>query len=216
MLIFSTGNNLQLLSAANTWYADGTFSIVPPLFTQLYTIHADCMGQCHPLIYALLPNKQERSYDLLLDEVKNLIPRANPQSVSTDFEKAAINSFESRFPNVQVLGCFFHFSQNVYKKISENGLQVRYRNDANFALSARMIPALAFVPLQDQDVYFNDLSVHLDPVLQPVLDYVEDTYFGRFQRRGNVRRPCMFPPPIWNVYDRTVSGMGRTNNAVEA
>ncbi len=25
--------------------------------------------------------------------------------------------------------------------------------------------------------------------------------------KGNFRRPCTFPPPIWNVNDRNVSGM---------
>ena len=39
----------------------------------------------------------------------------------TDFEKAAINAFEDKFVAV-ISGCFFHFSQNVYKNIQSEGL----------------------------------------------------------------------------------------------
>ena len=40
MLIFSTTRNLELLEQCPHWYADGTFKTSPPLFTQVYTIHA--------------------------------------------------------------------------------------------------------------------------------------------------------------------------------
>ncbi|MCP3668398.1 MAG: hypothetical protein GY696_38925 [Gammaproteobacteria bacterium] len=56
ILIFSTNNNLNVLETSDKWFADGTFSISPPLFTQLYTIHAERMNRVHPLIYALLPD----------------------------------------------------------------------------------------------------------------------------------------------------------------
>lgn len=38
ILIFSTDRNLQLLKRADVLSMDGTFDIVPPLFTQLYTM----------------------------------------------------------------------------------------------------------------------------------------------------------------------------------
>lgn len=39
LLIFATEENLRVLSKCNEWYCDGTFGIVPNMFTQLYTIH---------------------------------------------------------------------------------------------------------------------------------------------------------------------------------
>jgi len=50
----------------------------------------------------------------------------------------------------------------------------RYNADANFALHARMIPALAFVPVQDLDATFQELSDNSPPEQQPVLDWFED------------------------------------------
>lgn len=38
ILIFSTERNLQLLKRASVMAMDGTFDIVPPLFSQLYTL----------------------------------------------------------------------------------------------------------------------------------------------------------------------------------
>lgn len=39
LIIFATVNNLQMLSNADVIFSDGTFSITPPLFEQLYTNH---------------------------------------------------------------------------------------------------------------------------------------------------------------------------------
>ena len=60
-----------------------------------------------------------------------------------DFEKAMMNSITTVFPSMEVKGCFFHFSQNIYRKIQEVGLLQLYNSDANF-LKMRMIASLAF------------------------------------------------------------------------
>jgi len=63
--------------------------------------------------------------------------------------RAAINAAENVFENVEVRGCFFYLSFNIWKRIQANGLQEGYMDDAEFALHMRMIAALAFVPPQD-------------------------------------------------------------------
>ena len=40
ILIFGTRKNLDMISTASVWLADGTFKTVPGLFYQLYVIHA--------------------------------------------------------------------------------------------------------------------------------------------------------------------------------
>lgn len=56
ILLFGTVSNLNNLGRANVWYGDGTFSVCPNLFYQLYTIHAEVHGQILPLVYSLLPS----------------------------------------------------------------------------------------------------------------------------------------------------------------
>ncbi len=76
-----------------------------------------------------------------------------------------------------------------------------------------MIPALAFVPEPQVVDVFEAVSDHVNDELQPVLDYFEDSYIGRPQRRG--RRPPMFPVSSWNQHQRTLDGLPRTNNHLE-
>lgn len=39
IVVFATPANLNFLLGCMDWYMDGTFSIAPPLFKQIYTIH---------------------------------------------------------------------------------------------------------------------------------------------------------------------------------
>ena len=78
-----------------------------------------------------------------------------------------------------------------------------------------MISALAFVPPADVVTLFETLTGELPNVLIPVLDYFEDTYIGRPDRRG-VRRAPLFPIHLWNQYDRVLHSHNRTTNSVEA
>ena len=56
-IIFSTHRNLRHLAQSQHWYADGTFKTVPPLFTQLYTIHGIFNNNIVPLVFVLMSEK---------------------------------------------------------------------------------------------------------------------------------------------------------------
>ena len=109
----------------------------------------------------------------------------------------------------------FHFVKNFKKVIDNNGMKVQYQNDPNFALMARMIPALAFVPVRDLDMAFTSLTQFLPAVFQPMLDWLEDNYLGRLVA-NNQRCLPSFPIRMWNVNDRFQQHIGRTNNFAEA
>jgi len=72
--------------------------------------------------------------------------------------------------------------------------------------------ALSYIPLPDVIAAFEELSGNSPPELDPIIDYWEDNYIAlRRNRRGNPR----FPLPIWNVYNRILEDLPRTNNSVE-
>ena len=56
-------------------------------------------------------------YEIMLRELLTLKPDLRPRVVLTDFEKAAINAFEIHFPDVVQRGCYFHFSQCIWRKV---------------------------------------------------------------------------------------------------
>lgn len=123
----------------------------------------------------------------------------------TDFELAAINSFQGAFPQSTPRGCFFHHNQSVWRRIQALGLQHRYQQDDVFALQAKMLPALAFVPTQDVITAFEILTEnHMPAELDPLITYFEDNWIGRQQRRQR-RRP-MFPVDLWNCHDAVRAG----------
>ena len=98
IVIFGTQANVDLLSSATVWLADGTFKTVPSLFYQLYVIHAmkggpDLIftGHIFPCLYVLLANKAQVTYANMWNKVHDLCPTACPTHLIVDFEIASIN-----------------------------------------------------------------------------------------------------------------------------
>ena len=196
-------------------YVDGTFSISPSLFSQIYVVMAERGGFVLPVIYAMLPNKEGETYRRMFEAVKQVWPNLNPLSVSIDFEQAAIGALRSTFPNCAIHGCLFHLTKNMRRKLADESLLARYNSDPEFAVVARMIIALAFVPIEDLKDAVEALANELPEELTPIINWFEDIYIGR-QNRSRTRRCALYPPPMWSVYQRTLNGDDRTNNFVEA
>ena len=81
----------------------------------------------------------------------------------------------------------------------------------------RMLSAVAFIPVTEVVAAFEKLSCDsgMYPVeAQSVLDYFEDTWIGRPQRR-NRRRAPLFQHSLWNCYESVAAGLPKTNNALE-
>ena len=120
------------------------------------------------------------------------------------------------FPDVQIKGCFFHLVQNMQKYLARIGFTSWYNTDPDFALKAKMIIAIAFEPLNKIDEYLNAVATKLPQERGDLLNWFEDTYVGRRNRRGNGRRTPLFLPEIWNRYQRILNRKDRTNNNAEA
>jgi len=122
------------------------------------------------VMYALLPNKRQETYDRLFGLIKTIWPLFNPTSISLDFEMAVINSVRQVFPRAELHGCLFHLTKSIRRQLSENGLLQRSSAEPRFALHARMIVALAFVPIDNLDDAFDALSNQLANKLTPILN----------------------------------------------
>lgn len=62
ILIFTTTENLYLMKSCDYWFCDGTFSVTPTLFSQVYIIHASRFSASIPTVFALLPDKSQATY----------------------------------------------------------------------------------------------------------------------------------------------------------
>lgn len=217
IFIFGSPTGYNLLRGNCHIMADGTFKLAPELFTQIYTIHIIIRGNVIPVLYALLPNKELQSYRRMWEAVRERIPGMNPTSVLTDFEHAAHGAVREIFPNADLTGCYFHLGQSLWRRLQALGLRQRYIEDDNFRMYAKMLQALAFLPVGDVQDAFEEIRDQDDfpDDLQDLYHYFEDTYMGRLTRRGQRRAP-LFSMNVWNVRGRLNAGLPRTNNQVEA
>ncbi|CAF1040298.1 unnamed protein product [Didymodactylos carnosus] len=218
LIIFSSTDQLKILEDTEEVFIDGTFKVTPVIFYQLYTIHGVYRNNVFPLVFALLPDKYQRTYQRIINELVHICPLWNPKSIMVDFEKAAINAFQGSFVTstnqATISGCFFHLQNSIQRKVQELGLKKAYENDSNFAYDVNKIAALAFLQPSEVSQGFDELYLSLPPILQPLMDYFEDTYIGR--RRPNGRATPRFPIELWNMHQRTINHSMRTNNSAEA
>ena len=156
-----------------------------------YTIHVGYMNDYVPLIYALLPNKEEGTYERFFRAVKSLAPAAQPSNVLNDFELAAMNATPNS--NLTLSRCV--------------------EGDPAFAVLPRHIPALAFVPAAQVLNAYTTLGQTLPNEMLPILDCFERTYIGR--RIGAHRRAPTYSTEFWNVHEKVINDDPRTNNKVE-
>ena len=109
IVILSTDQNLQRLFNNLSWMADGTFSLAPVGYCQIFTIFANIYDRWISLINFIMKNRTQEKYiyawNKLIDYANNLhcdIP-SNPH-IMLDFEKASANAvkicFTARFLDV--------------------------------------------------------------------------------------------------------------------
>ncbi|KAL0882614.1 hypothetical protein ABMA27_001051 [Loxostege sticticalis] len=127
ILIFGTENSRNHMKTLKHFFGDGTFKSCCFPFYQLYTIHGDhgsTNDQTHivPLLYVLMSDKTQKSYNIVFSMIKSIIPMWEPQTFRCDFEKATINAIQEIFPQVTVKGCFFHYKKAIWKKGRELNL----------------------------------------------------------------------------------------------
>ena len=220
VIIFATQEALDVLKGARNVFSDGTFKTCPNLFTQIYTIHADLRGKVVPMVYALLANKRHGTYLKLLTAVKSLLPNWALATVTTDFEAAAVRAWKDVYPTARQHGCYFHFSQCLWREIQRHpAILQRYNSDDIFCGQVKLLPALALVPPADVTMAYEALAetqFYRDTqILYPFLDYFERNWVGSWNRWNQSRGDPLFPIAVWNCYQSVLEEWHLTTNALE-
>ena len=218
IVLFGHNSALTEMAHSPLWYMDGTFKSRPLIAAQLYVVHFERHENVLFGCAALMMDKTQQAYEAVFNAIKENLPenrRSGPARVSTDFEIQAANAFKDVFPDSMESFCFFHLAQSLWRKAQETGFATLYLSEENTELRAHFHAtlALAFVPEEHVVPAFRDLQGAADEALDGVLQLLE---YVRGRRRGRGRVDPRFPPKTWNVYQRTVQGIPRTNNSAEA
>ena len=128
---------------------------------------------------------------------------SQPRSFICDFEQAIIAAVEIEFPHATIDGCYFHFTKSLWRKVSEVGLVVDYKNDDNLKNVIRKVMALGFLPLNFIVQVFNI------PTTSPLVAQLEITYpalnaFLVYVRNTYISDDSNFPPHRWNLWHRNM------------
>ncbi|CAM4983192.1 unnamed protein product [Rotaria socialis] len=108
-----------------------------------------------------------------------------------------------------LIGCLFRFSQAAWRQVQSKGLTTKYKEDEVFRLNVKQLIALAFVPLDQIIIGFDLICDLFDDDADDLLEYFEKT------RIGTGRKKPQFDHKLWNIHDRVVATVPRSNNSVE-
>ncbi len=218
ILVFCTSKSCKMLQRCKIMYIDGTFRTAPEPYMQFVTIHGFYGDRVIPFVFCLLNGKQVGQYRQLLRHVKQKVRRETghalrPRKVVCDFEASLIAAIETELPRSSVRGCYFHFCQSLFRKIQELGLAGPFRRHKRLRKCVKKLMALGYLPLAIVRQTFANFSTSRSttavcqrfPQLQPFMAYMNRNY---------VDQQAIFPPRMWNVFDRDADN--QTNNYVES
>jgi len=111
--------------------ADATFKAAPQgnVFTQVWSLHSYDLhdgGETVPNAFIIMANKSQPSYANALQVIRGFMeevehhagPVGNIRFVLSDWEPAEMAAFNQIFPELDVLGCQFHYGQIIVRRIT--------------------------------------------------------------------------------------------------
>ena len=191
---------------------DGTFKTAPSTsdnkhFYQNLILYAKYGDHVLPFMKAIMTGKCRPLYDKTFQKMKEHLPSSvNPETVMSDYEQALQGALSDIFPDANVLGCWFHFSQCVFKHMMHFGLIICYREKEDFALWLQLTMAMPLLPQNRIEEAWAQLKIF------PV--DVGHGYKGKFrQLKTYIEKTWVIQRlDVLSVFGSDV----RTNNAVES
>ena len=101
-----------------------------------------------------------------------------------DFELLIQSSILLYYPSLKTLGCYFHFSQLVWRRVQKKGFQTIYEKNDKFNAVIRRMSALPFAPKDDLDEAFKIFDKRtesledeeLEKFCKDMIDYLNNTW----------------------------------------
>ena len=136
-MIFATSHQLDLLNRAKSWYVDATFKLCRQPFNQLLTVNAfvkaDDYTKQVPLVFVLMSGKKKRDYRGVFRKLLEPLPSPAVKQVTLDFECAVWKVLCQLLPDIKLLGCVFHWTQALWRKVSLKIL-LRYKRNSDLMI----------------------------------------------------------------------------------
>ncbi|RNA16054.1 Ragulator complex LAMTOR3 [Brachionus plicatilis] len=172
ILIFMSNTAIEILRKAEEYHFDGTFKTAPGIFYQLLSLHAIVDNMSYPCVFILLENKNTKTYVIAIEQIH--------------FEVSLMKAVVSVFPDVQLKGCWFHFTQAIRKRIFLNGFKSNFLLNSDFKFWVKRFMALALIPIENIEEAFDIILTEIpiaDEKILAFIRYFKDQWLnGTFTR----------------------------------
>ena len=193
VVMLGSDRSFELLSSNATHiFGDGTFRFAPNHYKHMFTVHIIKDNIYVHVAYFLLKNKQQITYQIMFEMLRDKCPNFSPQTAHFDFEVAIHKAFHQVFPAAEVRGCRFHLAQAWYRKLASLGLQVTYLiGKSKTAIWLKTCFGLPCLPCADVYEFFQAELTRERPAiasLDTFSNYLVNTYLAP---------NSLFPPHLW-------------------
>jgi len=195
IIIFCTESNLKFISEADALYVDGTLRYGKYIFYMLFTVYVLKNDYRIPVLFSLLPNKYQSSYEEVFQTIQNYCVifnhEFNIKIVYVDFEKNLHNAVYKIWPRTTVKICRVRLGQAWYRMIHRHGLSTEYVQYPPIRNYLTKLFGLPFLDVQSVGDCFATELAEIQPSddkLVRFLDCLVENYIDD--------NSC-FPPKIW-------------------
>ncbi|KAG0434805.1 hypothetical protein DMUE_5020 [Dictyocoela muelleri] len=174
-------------------------------------------GQNIPLVYILMKKRSKECYIKAFNFINKKIIK-KPEFIIIDFEMAAYVALKELYLYSEITGCFFHFSEILFRKVQKLGLVNQYKTKNYFRECFRMILALAFVPKNKLPYEISKIENYIlkNDDLNDILilwndfkkNYCQDVF--DFEKKNSI-----FSSDFWSVVSRIKANIPKTTNGLE-
>lgn len=195
IIIFCTESNLKFISESDALYVDGTLRYGKNIFYMLFTVYVLKNNYRIPVLFSLLPNKYQSSYEEVFQTIQNYCVifnhEFNIKIVYVDFEKNLHNAVHQIWPRTTVKICRVRLGQAWYRMIHQHELSTEYVQYSPISNYLTKLFGLPFLDVQSVGDCFATELAEIQPSddkLVRFLDCLVENYIDD--------NSC-FPPKIW-------------------
>ena len=191
------------------FFIDSTFKKPKDYYELFIVMFIDILtDKSYPVFYAILSYKTEYIYKEVLRKICNIleidINKNNDITITIDFEVALINAIKIIFGNIRIIGCLFHYKQNLIKNARSLGLLKNINKDKTLNVINKQLSRLPFIYYKDgineiQNIINNIKTISKE--FEEFGNYFENQWYKYFKNN------------MLNYYK--IKKIIRTNNTIE-
>jgi len=114
-----------------------------------------------------MSNRYEELYNIVLQSIKTILTQydiinLNIETITSDSEKALVNSLNNNFDDFQRVSCWFHMKQNIIKNAKQNGFFNPKSKFIDVTITKEIITQLCTLPLEykgDMTYFDNKIKI---------------------------------------------------------